>query len=1072
MRKGFLKLKTFLVLLFVLCTLSSNAQEHRKQFGQNRVQYKNLDWYYYSTDNFDIHYYTEGHEYAKLALKYLTDEFDKITDLIGYPPYAKTKIFIYNSVTDLQQSNIGVDGASFTIAGQTNFVKLQVEIAYPGSVAEFKKELDFKISQLLIHDMMFGGSLVEMFQSAYLLNLPAWFVDGAANYMAYGWSVEMDDFMRDFLSGKRVKKLTKYERGQAAIIGQSIWNFIAIKYGKSNISSVLNLTRIIRNAENSIASSLGIPFKQFKYEWMEYYRNSNGVVAEEYQNPNFDDVIAGRRSKLVDFHHVKISPNGEKLAYSENYKGKYKIIVKNLKNGRKQTVLKGGSHVINQIVNDELPLIEWIDDNKLGIVQVEYGFHQLITYDLENNTKLKKSLKRFNLVKDVGFHENGKLVVISADVRGQNDLYLISLRRNAIKRLTKDQWDDMYPKFVPGTDAIVFSSNRLTDTLELKTIQINDTPDYYNLFVFDLDTTRSVLKRLTNGISNDTKPLGIDSDNIIYLSDQKGTNNLYKYNISSNISTEISNYNASILDYDYHSETKQLSYLMLEKGRQRLFHTKPFDLDKSIFAKQTLRNQIKQIEFIRDRREKAALENTQPKIDTTLAKSEFDSTNFQDDDLFIDTDNYEFEEDKEDEPFSFLSTYSKLEKEPTVVGPRKYETGFTADNVITTFQIDPLRGSGFLLETEMNDVLENHKFYGGFMITDDLKSGDFFAEYKYLKRRVDFRARYDKKSILIDQTNNDQTLSPNVLHRYISNTYSVGASLPISVSTRLSISPFFMSNRFLNLNESKVVTPNTPVSTAEDVTLSFTGVKAELVIDNTLSNGLNLYEGTRGKVSFQTFSSINDAKKSFNKITVDLRHYHKIYRELIFATRLYYGSSFGNNPQRYLLGGMDNWIVNKTDNRSEEDGPLNFNNATDNIDILFTEYVNLRGFNYNKFNGNNVLTLNAELRVPLIKIFHRGSIRSNFLRNFQLIGFYDVGSAWTGKSPFSDENTVNVKTVRGEGSPFEATIKTSRSPWLASYGFGMRTVLLGYYLRFDYSKPIEDFGVGDSKIYVTFGYDF
>lgn len=1067
MKRGFYSLLALITMLFT-SALDLNAQEHRKSFGQNRVQYKNYDWQYYSTDNFDVLYYAEGHEYAKLALNYLLDEFDKITDLIGYPPYAKTKIFIYNSTTDLQQSNVGIDGASFTIAGQTNFVKLQVELAYPGSVAEFKKELDFKIAQLLIHDMMFGGSLVEMFQSAYLLNLPAWFVDGAANYMAYGWDVEMDDFMRDFLAGKKVKKLSKYDRDRAAIIGQSIWNFIAVKYGKSNISSVLNLTRIIRNAENSIASSLGIPFKQFKYEWLEYYQNSNSLVADDYINPDPDELIAGKKGRAVDFHHVKISPDGKNIAYSKNYKGKFKIVVHEIATGKERNVLKGGSYLVNQVIHDELPLIEWLDNTKLGVVQVEYGFLQLVSYDLESGFKLKKSLKRFNQVKDIGFHENGKLAVISADVRGQNDLYLISMRRNAIKRLTKDQWDDLYPKFVPGTNSIVFSSNRLTDTLDYETIQIKDAPDYYNLFSYDLDTTENVLQRLTNSIANDTKPRGMDANNILFLSDQKGVNNLFKYNVREKVSTEVSNFNASLQDYDYNPTTGDLSYFMLDNGRTRLFHTEKFDHSKNKFAKQTLRNQISQIEFIRDRKEKQIKASEQLQLDTLKVESQFDSTNYQDDDLFIDTDNYQFEDESE-EPFSFLSTYSKLEKEPTVVGPNAFESGFTADNVITSFRIDPLRGTGFLMETEMNDILENHKFYGGLFITDDLESGDFFAEYKFLKKRIDYVARYDRRVILIE-TGDD--LGQPVVHKYKSNTYSVGASLPISVSTRLSLSPFFTSNRFINLNEDHVSNPASVSSPVQDETLSFTGFKAEIIFDNTLINGLNLYEGTRAKVGFQTYTSLNDNTKSFNNFNLDFRHYQKIYKELIIATRVYYGKSFGNNPKKYLLGGMDNWIVNRTDNENDQGSPLNFNNHEANTDILFAEYVNLRGFNYNKFNGNNVLTANAELRIPIVKIFHRGSIKSNFFRNLQAIGFYDIGSAWTGKPPFSNDNTVNVKTVKPEGSPFEATIKTSRNPWLASYGYGIRTVLFGYYVRFDYALPIEDFDVGRRKIFVTFGYDF
>ena len=117
-------LRVQLISLFLFSALTSFSQEHRKVFGQNRVQYKSYDWYYYSTDDYDVHYYNLGEEYAKLTLDYLDEEYDKLTDLLGYAPFSKTKIFLYNSPVDLKQSNIGVDGATFTIAGQTKFVKL------------------------------------------------------------------------------------------------------------------------------------------------------------------------------------------------------------------------------------------------------------------------------------------------------------------------------------------------------------------------------------------------------------------------------------------------------------------------------------------------------------------------------------------------------------------------------------------------------------------------------------------------------------------------------------------------------------------------------------------------------------------------------------------------------------------------------------------------------------------------------------------------------------------------------------------------------------------------------------
>jgi outer membrane protein assembly factor BamA len=137
------------------------------------------------------------------------------------------------------------------------------------------------------------------------------------------------------------------------------------------------------------------------------------------------------------------------------------------------------------------------------------------------------------------------------------------------------------------------------------------------------------------------------------------------------------------------------------------------------------------------------------------------------------------------------------------------------------------------------------------------------------------------------------------------------------------------------------------------------------------------------------------------------------------------------------------------------------------------EYVTgLRGFNYNTFNGSNALLANFELRFPIIRYFVRGPITSNFFRNLLFVGFYDIGSSWTGSSPFATENSVNTEFINYAGSPFQARIQNFKNPWLSSYGFGLRTVLLGYYMKFDLAYPIEDYIVREPRFMVSLGYDF
>ena len=255
--------KAIFLLIYILSISTSFGQYYDTEFGQNRIQYKKFNWLFYTTSHFDVYYYDEGGKYAKEAIDYLEDEFNRLTDVLGYAPSAKTKIVIYNSYNDLQQSNIGIDGSVFTIGGEMEFIKLQLEIANPGTVQVFKEELIYLLSRTLINDMLFGGSLKEVFQSSHLLKLPEWFIAGAARYLAYGWDLKMDDFIRDYLDAKHIKKEKKIQGDQAGVLGQAIWNYIAIKYGASNISNILNLTRIMHKEDVSISNTLGISYKQF-----------------------------------------------------------------------------------------------------------------------------------------------------------------------------------------------------------------------------------------------------------------------------------------------------------------------------------------------------------------------------------------------------------------------------------------------------------------------------------------------------------------------------------------------------------------------------------------------------------------------------------------------------------------------------------------------------------------------------------------------------------------------------------------------------------------------------------------
>ncbi len=1090
------------------------SQQALETFGKNRIQFKKFEWSYLSSENFDVYYYDNRKRVAQESLQYLESEFDRITDLIGYYPYQKTKIFLYNSVIDLQQSNMGLTDTQFSSGGETEFIKPYVEIAHPGNIEEFKEELIFKFSDLMLNEMMFGGSLKDMFQNAVLLNLPDWFVNGASLYVSKGWNEEMDDFVRQFIKSRKVNKALKLSGKESALIGQSIWNFIVEKYGKSSVNNILNYTRIIRNEEKSVMITLGVPFKQLMVEWKNFYTTMEQSVSKSYVSPSDTTRFSPSHRKTVVFTTVKISPDGKKIAYAENDRGKFRVIVKSLENGKESVILNGGNKVLKQDVDFRVPLLSWADANTLGVIGTKNGQYVFWLYDLLTKSKQPRELDSFSNIRNFDFSGNGRLAVLSADFEGQNDLFLISSRRDRTKRLTNDLFDDLDPSFIPNSNTIVFSSNRSTDSLTSKISDYAKSTNRYNLFLFNLDTTTVQVTKLTNTLGRDFKPKAIDIENVYYLSDQRGIINLFKFNRPTGIYSQITNFNSSIKDYDIDFSNRSLAMVMTSKLIEDIFLLNNFNYDRQIFTPVSRRKELMQAKVITEKRKQIGEpvktmtvkdlinQRLKEKRDTTTQQKpvpvkqdtvkhkpgEIDTEDYKFNDPVskdtrspvtpkekpINTDDYVFEDEvvKAKQPSeTFLTRYMKTREVNRVTGPFNYDPKFSYENLLTNFLIDPLRGFSMRIETQMNDMLEDYRIFGGLQVSlSDFKSGDTFLEVQYLPHRFDYTFRYDRK-VLFWETPQDRSTDVE-LQKYSFQRIEFGISYPISVRTRVSLKPFIGYTQFTDRGMS------IPQGTGPEFRPSqqqfYTGGKAELVYDNSVSTGMNIIEGTRGKISAVHNQAIGNSQKSFTRVSMDVRHYQKIYREIVFAVRGFVGSSFGNAPKKYLLGGMDNWFSNRI-NYEGLQNPLISPVGSYNENLLFTEFAtSVRGFDYATLYGNNVAVASAEFRVPLIRALSSGPITSNFFRNLQFTAFYDVGTSWTGELPFNARNSVRKRVVPEvqSGSPFRIEIDEYLNPWLSSYGLGLRTMMLGYYVKFDLAWPVENYTVKDPRLSVTLGFDF
>jgi hypothetical protein len=132
--------------------------------------------------------------------------------------------------------------------------------------------------------------------------------------------------------------------------------------------------------------------------------------------------------------------------------------------------------------------------------------------------------------------------------------------------------------------------------------------------------------------------------------------------------------------------------------------------------------------------------------------------------------------------------------------------------------------------------------------------------------------------------------------------------------------------------------------------------------------------------------------------------------------------------------------------------------------------VNLRGFKQNVSNGNNALVINSEIRLPVFATLFNKPINNAFLRNFQLVQFFDLGAAWTG-DPLNIERPNVI--YADPNTPVSIRLKAGGiGPFAGGYGFGARSTLLGYFLRVDAAWEMKGFFRGKPMWYFAMGFDF
>ncbi|MBK8443699.1 MAG: hypothetical protein IPL35_09930 [Sphingobacteriales bacterium] len=371
-----------------------------------------------------------------------------------------------------------------------------------------------------------------------------------------------------------------------------------------------------------------------------------------------------------------------------------------------------------------------------------------------------------------------------------------------------------------------------------------------------------------------------------------------------------------------------------------------------------------------------------------------------------------------------------------------------------------------------SDLFEDYKVVGGFRLPVNLNGSEYFAELQNLKKRLDKKIFLYRKS-----EKNSFSFGDNGVYPVKNITLYAQGSLiyPLDMAQSFRLHGGYRNDRVILLST------DYPSMLAGSYEEDWANFKLEYIYDNTIPININILNGTRLKIYTelrrQFDMALNDTVARFKLINpgtlgivgFDARHYEKIHRNIIWASRLTGAASFGNRKMIYYLGAVDNWLVFNQDRRFDYSTPIDYDAGY----AYQAMAPNLRGFKSNVRNGSNFLLLNTELRIPLFAYFSAKPIRSKLLQHFQVVGFFDAGTAWAKGTPWSAENRYYTYQYGDPAvQPVVVQVNYFKDPIVYGYGFGVRSKIFGYFAKVDWAWGIDNGKRSDRFVYLSLGTDF
>lgn len=1027
--------------LFFLFFLIIGINSLFGQFGKNKVQYQKFYWRYIQTKHFDVFFHDNNKTLAVFTGIVAESSLASIQRTLRYKITQRIPIIVYNSHNQFQQTNVIDMYLPEGIGGVTELFKNRVVLPFEGNYDQFRHVIHHELVHAVINDWFYGGTIQSALSRGNMVEIPLWMNEGLCEWESLGGlDVETDVYLRDMTLSENLPDLQFLDGYDAYRGGQAFWWYVSERYGPHKIPELLSKLKSTGNVDNAFKSTFNMKLDEFSSEWKKYLKKYYFPDIATFSYPSDFAIKLTDHKKKRNFYNTSpaISPQGDKVAFIADKDGLFSLFVLDIDKNKETQIISSFREQDFEELNVLTPGISWNPSGTKLSVSAKYKGEDVI-YIVDLKTKDYERIKLgFKQISSVAWSPKEDIIAFSATDLDRRDLYLYNLNSKTLIRLTNDLYYDDYPVWSNDGKYIYFISSRLDDlksdssSFAKPWLLQNDKRDIYKLNV----QTKKI-QRITHSPDFFKTSLAISGNDeyLYYVSNDNGIGNIYRITLSKYEIKPITNSLSNITQISHSKVSESLVFASLNEGGFDIFMIKNPSETKLKFdtlPTTKLRQQLY---------EKATKYQNEPIISKdTLADTTTNSISYGK--FKVDFSRQSMVNPNKDVK-SISSNFPEASTpSDTDFTDYEYKLKFTPDLIMGNPYYDSFWGFQGLAQMLFSDILGDHQIFVSANLWLDLKNSNFYLQYSYLPNIIDYHFSAFQSSVIFAMLNRNT----GYYDSYRLRNYGLGftSSYPMSIFNR-----FEMNLILFNASKENITDLNEPTISR---TILYPSIK--YVYDDVLYGSFAPTRGTRYYVEFRAIPKIFKNSINFFTLKFDYRKYWDFGYFLKLAIRGTGATSFGSNPQRFYLGGTDNWINYKVNSDN-----LLFENPED---FAFMELITpLRGWSYSDAVGNHFFATNIETRFPLFTALLPGPVPIIFNDVFSVI-FCDLGGAWSGSLSNFKFSIPQVTYYNDDRYSVEA------NGLLLSLGVGVRAWILGLPIKMDiawrkenstWSKPVYLFSI-------------